>query len=118
MSTAKAHTKGPWRVSRVEYPKGEDVSFEILAGGEEDESVGYYPWLVCQTIMREVATEKEWLATDEANARLISAAPELLEALESCLSSLQMECDECPGCTVDPCTQCRAKAAIRKARGQ
>jgi hypothetical protein len=50
-----------------------------------------------------------------ANAKLMAAAPELAEALKSCLGSMQMELPECEGCTTDPCTQCRAKSALKKA---
>ncbi|TGR83557.1 hypothetical protein EN866_34160 [Mesorhizobium sp. M2D.F.Ca.ET.223.01.1.1] len=76
------HTKGPWRVSRVDYPKGLDVSFEILSGKD----------LVAQTIMRERGTG--WrdgiIAVDEANCQLMAAAPELLDALRECQAALAM----------------------------
>lgn len=69
--------------------------------------------------------EAKYLITNpkeiEANARLIAAAPELLEALEEMLLShgyfnedilspepIQCECDECT----------KARAAIAKAKGQ
>lgn len=55
---------------------------------------------------------------DEEFHKLRDQKFELLSALEACLGSLQMECGECGGsCTGDPCTQCRAKAAIQKAKG-
>lgn len=65
-------TPGPWRVERIDYDRyGLDASFEVMGGGE----------IVAQTIMREIKTESERLAVDEANCRLIAAAPEMFEAL-------------------------------------
>lgn len=93
---ATKHTKGPWLYERQH-------KFFSVRHVRDDE------WtVVCETLL--------YSPEDEANARLISAAPELLELLKSSLESLQME-SECDGCTVYPCTQCRAKAVIRKAEG-
>lgn len=75
-----AHTPGPWRVDKVLYPAGQDVSFEVLAGKR----------LVVQTIMREVIAEDAVIAEDDANARLIAAAPDLLAALRELVS----RCDD------------------------
>jgi hypothetical protein len=50
----------------------------------------------------------------EANARLIAAAPELLEALEGLVTMIGPK--DCRIYRTDPCTQ-RAVAAIAKARG-
>ena len=74
-------TPGPWRVHRLNYPAGEDVSFEVLA---ERPAKGHQ-YFIAQTIMREVAKEGERIAIDEANARLIAAAPDLLAALKAVL---------------------------------
>lgn len=49
----------------------------------------------------------------EANARLIAAAPELLEALEVCADALNPE-----NCYDIPKAADKARAAIAKARGQ
>lgn len=73
-----AHTPGPWSVERVDYPKKRDVNFEIVGGG----------YFVAQTIMREIATEADRIAVDEANVRLIAASPALLEALEIAADAL------------------------------
>jgi len=89
------HTQGPWKY--------------------DDE--GQYIFGPNTEMIAEIRGYGEYLP-QEANGRLIAAAPELLEALESCLSTIQMECPECDGCKADLCTQCRAKAAIRKAKGE
>lgn len=68
---ASAHTPAPWRVEKVLYPAGQDVSFEVTAGRHH----------ICQTIMREIITEDDRIAQDDANTRLIVSAPELLAAL-------------------------------------
>ena len=78
------HTKGPWKVHNI------DGSF-IVASGNPDES-DYEG--VCQTY-------------NEANARLIAAAPELLEALEFALGTCN-----------DSETRQVITEAIRKAKGE
>jgi hypothetical protein len=50
------------------------------------------------------------VAERNANGRLIAAAPELLEALEP---FAKFACDE-----PNDCFNCRARAAIKKARGE
>lgn len=66
-------TRGPWIVDKVTYPRGQDVSFEVIAGCR----------FIGQTLMREVATEAELIVEDEANAQLISAAPDLYAACDA-----------------------------------
>ena len=89
------HTPGPWRVvdswndHMVESQNGEEI---IWQDGPHD----------TPTI-------------NEANARLIAAAPDLLEALESMLQSflITQSLDDYP---IDaPCN--KARAAIAKAKG-
>ena len=90
------HTPGPWRVVdswndyMVESQNGEEI---IWQDGPHD----------TPTI-------------NEANARLIAAAPDLLEALESMLQSflITQSLDDYP---IDaPCN--KARAAIAKAKGE
>jgi hypothetical protein len=86
------HTPGPWSVVEDRVPS----SLEIFA----DKSA------ICECWRRaDVATEM-------ANARLIAAAPELLDALNAMI-------DEFEGCyaDADP-TLINAKAAIAKATGE
>ncbi len=96
------HTPGPWRVSS-ESPRiikkdyraiGSDAGFLIASTMGHDKS-GFY------------ASEQE----ADANALLITAAPELLEALEELLAATQ-HLEPCPA-TAD-----KARAAIAKAKGE
>ncbi len=57
------HTPGPWRVENREHALGE---LAIMSSNG---------WVAC------AATMNEGLVNAEANARLIAAAPEMLEAL-------------------------------------
>lgn len=99
MKTETKHTPGPWTVFK---PASQDVCYE---GGE------------CPATIRgagiHVATmpgERHCFSqTAEANARLISSAPELLEALESCAWMVKDK---------DPEAYTKARAAIAKARGE
>ncbi|MER9217911.1 hypothetical protein NKI48_03100 [Mesorhizobium sp. M0644] len=69
------HTPGPWVAKRINYARGLDVSFEVLAGKE----------LVVQTIMREVGVgwRNDIIAIDAANASLAAAAPDMFAALKA-----------------------------------
>ena len=93
------HTPGPWEY----FPK--------LSGSENHRGF-------------RIGVNKGWLIADampidmdgkegEANARLISAAPDLLEALKDCLRVVEfLASDSCPT------TIQNAKAAIAKATGE
>jgi len=83
-----SHTPGPW-IAQIKI--GSIDSFRILS---INPSVGCAKCLVCELDRR-------------ANANLIAAAPELLEALEAALNFID-----------DPKQQARAVAVIEKARGE
>ena len=78
------------------------------------------PWTIAgrETALKVVEARRSWmrvcfLTSDgpcEANARLIAAAPDLLEALKELTNS----CDAIPGCPVTT----RARMAIHKAEGR
>lgn len=75
MENTFQHTPGPWAIS----PKKTD-KFTILA---DDPNMPGLPWhiaVVCSNVTRSLHTD-----TDDApaNANLIAAAPELLEALQN-----------------------------------
>lgn len=88
------HTPGPWRV------RGKTFNLQIAIvgpSGELSDSIAY-----------------AWGQNDEAeaNARLIAAAPELLEALESAVGAMQVL-----GHPPKYGALAKAQAALAKARG-
>lgn len=90
------HTKGPWIVT------DEDLNCHVIRGSEEHHMAGDTPY----TFRSYVATT--WGGFNEANARLISSAPDLLEALQSlCVDELL---------TQDKWDN--ARAAVKKATGE
>jgi len=105
------YTPGPWQVDPnnpgdVNGPDGKDVAVSLFSGMTRLEITGNEPTL--SAITREEA---------EANARLIAAAPELLEALEELMSDVL----DIRGVDVEeykPEGFKRARAAIAKATGE
>lgn len=65
-------TRGPWRVSEM---RGDLIDIR-----HSDEGVGAISLNLAHVVAR-----KSWLSEAEANAKLIAAAPELLEALQDAL---------------------------------
>lgn len=96
------HAPGPWHV--IEYANGRafGVGVQVQTKGN---------MLVTHNICRlsDMATPQA-----EANAHLIAAAPQMLEAL-------QMACDRFANmaiCEEEDCEDCFIKAAIRAAKGE
>lgn len=91
-----SHTPGPWHVELggFIYSKRKKVA-------DIGENVG--------RLDRRISAEPE----RTANARLIAAAPELLEALEKCVSMLLDKCNCLEECY---CVPESARKAIQKAR--
>lgn len=96
------YTPGPWSV--VKHVHDADgaayESFSIIEAGHEKNWESWTLAGLCHTTQ------------DEANARLIAAAPELLEVLENCLGNINPErgfADE---------LEEEIRAAIAKARGE
>jgi len=93
------HTPGPWSIARSGFPVD---AFGILSG---DMAIG-------QTVYIEDYDEHL------ANARLIAAAPEMLEACKQALRRIeQLDIDADPAVGPDP-TQDLLKAVIAKAEGK
>ena len=90
METKSKHTPGPWRVD----PESEEA-YDIMAGERR--------------IVAQVLTQRDDATVATVNARLIAAAPELLEALEAAEKELQ-ELDDSDALFM-------ARAAIAKAKG-
>lgn len=75
----ETHTPGPWR---VEFPKNPDAMSEVFAP-----TVDTYPWRVAY-VLRD--SNKGQQPIDDANARLIAAAPDLLAAAKEAYVALPM----------------------------
>jgi hypothetical protein len=106
------HTPGPWAVH--ESAIYDSDGFEIAAVDEEPirlnwDSCGYRHWSEAEGVTFKRRSEKEV----DANARLIAAAPELLEACKAMLDQLSHGRDLSEGAYADMMT--RARAAIAKA---
>lgn len=95
MTNETKHTPAPWRhepsIPQVEafYPNG-NRSLQVIISCQNDKY--------------------------EANANLIAAAPELLEALGACLDCPEMNLDEMDTVSVDAVRQ--GVQAIKKAKGE
>lgn len=107
MTEKKTHTKGPW-VARESGGRGE---WAIRREAAE--------------IAGDVATVHRWNGLESANAHIIAAAPDLLEALEALLAfSSDFHMRDCalradaPVCSCGVATaQRNARAAIARATG-
>lgn len=95
MSTKR--TKGQWRAAHI---TGNGIMGDLDYWEVRSKDV-----LVCSLWQRGVGEQ-------QANARLISAAPELLEALEEVMDEISGRIE------LDSRTRFRVKAAIRKALGE
>lgn len=69
------HTKGEWEIT------GESYGNYITVGNENRKTIARIPW-ISQTDVDNGSEE------DSANAKLIAAAPDLLEALDSVMTAL------------------------------
>ncbi len=107
------HTPGPWRITRTETIPVSAKSLNVINPKREAK---FYEIKGAQVAV--VANIKEVnLRSDEqteANARLIAAAPELLDTLES----LWVEVQNHYGLIVHPELEATVVAAITKARGK
>lgn len=101
-----AHTPGPWAYSR--WDQFGDTRFYVA----QAEGAPYTPnYSDAATLIAETVSI-ERVSIQEANARLIAAAPELLDALRLCLAQLEPSMTALEFEAADA-----AKAAIAKATG-
>lgn len=98
------HTPGPWELSEAEYKEG----FGTYRRVEQVEQFGDVVASVC---IRHTVNHTLNAAGD-ANARLIAAAPDLLEALKDMLDGHEDACTGYGEGSAD-----KARAAIAKATG-
>jgi hypothetical protein len=99
---AARHTPGPWKMHHPSSVVGSLVSYGDLTKGEN----------IC-TVMPQLD-----IAVCEANARLISAAPELLDSLEQFVALANFDADTLPKTTEEwDAMVTEAEVAIAKAKG-
>lgn len=105
MESKNMHTPGPW-----EFSPSRSGGF-VIAGRNKPDGYPVLPYLA-----RTMNFPKE----HEANARLIAAAPNLLEALEWLIEDVEYTRSDFVGqpTQVRNSSVAMAKAAIAKARGQ
>ena len=96
MSNKVVHTKGPWIAKARFGQKIKIVHTDTKTPG------------AASGVIAEVTCRQSWIAEQEANARLIAAAPELLKAAEMMVLS---------GWENEPAV-ILARAAIDKAKGR
>lgn len=109
------YTPGPWSFHRAPYPVDGEFDCAIRAGGQ----------MIAETFGRSGETSRH---DSEANARLIAAAPEMLEALKLAREAIDNEACRSTGSNMGNrvedlivCPGCRAinavNAVIAKAEG-
>ena len=98
------HTPGPWWVDQG--VDGLDLPGHVTINAKNKLALAQVVW-----VMEDDAAEGKPSPEREANARLIAAAPDLLEALENTLKFLVSETCEHPAAV-------SARAAIAKAKGE
>jgi len=100
-------TRGPWRVSEM---RGDLIDIR-----HSDEAIGAISLNLAHVVAR-----KSWLSEAEANAKLIAAAPELLEACLRMRNQLQAAGYEAEKGSLNPtkCLLAQVEEAIGKALGQ
>ena len=103
MNDMTKHTPGPWSTHREGF------------------STVYVEARLRQGVIQEVAAcgpTEAGQEQQEANARLIAAAPELLDALEMVIKEQAPSYHECIDDGEPECAWCIARKAMAKARGE
>lgn len=105
---AMKHTPGPWTFSR-----SDDFGDARFYVAQQDGAPFTHNFSDVATLIAEtVSSERVYI--QEANARLIAAAPELLEALMACVEPA----DPGEDCPLPPALYNKVCAAIAKATGE
>ena len=97
MSEQKTHTPGPWQFGKVSQLPAFSLPIEYQRIYMPDNDAAFVSG-----------------SHAEANARLIAAAPELLEALEELLTAEKLDDDD----PILDCARGKAKSAISRAKGE
>lgn len=100
-----AHTPGPWIVD-PDHPQ--DIS------PEDDLRLGV------ASICNSDSINGRWVFGDQskANASLIAAAPDLLEALEMVIADMAPAYHDCTDDGLQECAWCTGRKAISRAKGE
>ena len=108
------HTQGPWET----FDNGTDTAGIVRYSEDSSYNDGRDSIIIC--LFKEDGLIPTELAAQEANARLIAAAPELLAALENAVNMLRFHCEvtysENLGEYMDTLSEC--DSAINKAKGE
>lgn len=102
MMTEETYTPGPWHLVCI-CGDGVTTISTVNPEGRSDKEVDEGSVLSCS----------EWISVSEQDARLMAAAPELLEALRDAMECLEMENPLAYKMQIS-----KAKAAISKAQGE
>lgn len=116
------HTPGPWK--SVEYVKTDSretaIGVETEGDGRPRSEIRSLAYMAGDYYTRPGQPNREQaIAENRANARLIAAAPELLELCQTVLARLDLEAKELGEGAIFPCAAMRddIRAAIAKATG-
>jgi len=113
------HTPGPWRIAEM-HGLGlymNDVAVSVVQAdeaAEEDRPIQHIAFVSCHADYKRGTGHKAQCAERDANARLIAAAPDLLEALKAVMEALIADLPQAEG---GPTVQ-GALAVIDKAEGR
>lgn len=101
------YTPGPWKICK-KFPHQKFI--EVEHGDKHTKGAA-------SLVIARVTCRTTWQEQQEANARLIAAAPELLEALQECVELLEFLSPEVRGGYSPDGAYAKANSAIAKALG-
>jgi len=114
-----SYTKGPWKVGK--WKDGHEVWVDA-PNGDQDFKYGKWEGLATVYGNEDHVDFNESHEKCLANARLIAAAPEMLEALKVIVENYEYDTDECEAHKGPACDRCQsiinARVLIAKATGE
>lgn len=84
MTEEAKHTPGAWRIEEDDFD-----GFIVIAPRQNCKRHGKPEWAIAKVGSTEFWDESEWRSRDAADARLIAAAPELLQVAQMCLGIVE-----------------------------